>query len=456
MSILDSMDSDRPVMVAIPFGVNLSAKSTTADREAVFLARLSLYTSMSPERQRDRHWIPIPAKLPRMLLGTTEYRKRIERLCGAGIIEVNDSYSDGKIGGEAFPKAYRFTKAHCSGRHRLHQLKSKRAREIALKEKQIDPANLRPAGMYYWQHGNSFQLDRSAVDAIGHEDYWTQWNLGQWKSGENYATRCDYGRYHSLLTRTPRTVRPFLTTAAGERLGIVDVSAAQPSLIGAVAANMASSHGAPPKWNQRGRDAPGYLCNVADFFGGYEEKRRVIQNAPTDIQQWIELCESGLIYDYMLDQISRLPGPAMIEMRNAQGTRFRVDARDMNRSQIKRATLVPLFDHQDATERNPLFQIVRRDFPTIARSVELIKSQTVPDGRKLHEALARLLQLLESTLMIDGVGTVLERQHKDEPVQPIHDAILCRMDFCGQATEIIKAQFARLGLRPLVKLDACN
>ena len=55
--------------------------------------------------------------------------------------------------------------------------------------------------------------------------------------------------------------------------------------------------------------------------------------------------------------------------------------------------------------------------------------------------------------MIDAVGGVLKAEYNNEPVQPIHDALIVRGSFAVTARDIIRSQFMETGLYPHVKIE---
>jgi len=62
--------------------------------------------------------------------------------------------------------------------------------------------------------------------------------------------------------------------------------------------------------------------------------------------------------------------------------------------------------------------------------------------------------MTESGVMIDGVGEKLLLYFPDEPLQPIHDAIICEEAFAETVREIIKDCFqSLLGVLPNVEIE---
>jgi len=92
--------------------------------------------------------------------------------------------------------------------------------------------------------------------------------------------------------------------------------------------------------------------------------------------------------------------------------------------------------------------MIELDFETIAEFI----LETKQDGH--YQRTACLCQMTESSVMIDGVGERLLRDFPDEPIQPIHDAIVCREGFAETIRKIIRDCFqSLLGVVPNVEID---
>ena len=414
--------------VAIPADVELP-RNSIGDRQAIFLGYLFLLTGQSPERKTG-HYINIHWTKLRQLMGG-DYRSRVLSLRDSGVIEINEPYSTGYLGKAAFPKSYRLADKHRTGKAKLHDLKTKPAQKIVAKAYAADDANLGPSGRHYCDRFDSFSLNESEITQ---SDFWTQWTITRWRQSEEFAKRCKYGRYHSLVSQTSRLIRQYLR-ANGQRLKTVDVSACQPLLLGLAAA--LGIH--PPTASTLHAQRSPLLSYGARFL----DRSRY----PADVRHWIELCESRDIYSFFYRAVQAMNGPVWSTIKSkSTGKMVRVDLKLATENSFKRATLIPVFDRIEATLANPLFWIIQRYFPTIAEFILATKASG-------HEQTACLLQRIESEIMIDRVGAVLIDQYPSEPVQPIHDALLICESFAATAKGIIAEQFSRLGLSPRIKSE---
>ena len=427
-----SLCNEKDQLVAVPEDVELG-HTAAGERQAIFLSNLMAATAQSKQYRAYGYWVPMHSSVQRAILGR-RYSDHLRQLIDRGIIERNDSYwaGDPTYGSRPFTKAVRFTERYRTGRFRLFQLTRVASKRAATKVRNVDPQNLEASGMHLWQNLQRFGL-ANPEKVTG--DTWTYYTVARWTRGDHHATRCQYRRFHSLLTQSPRSLRQHITIDGSSETAIVDVSACQPLLIGnlAAAAQQQAATG-----DKRGKGAGPTNVMLRTF-----EKSASV---PSDIWDWWHLCETGRIYDHMLDRIRRWPEPAFQWLTLKSGRSVQIDLRDATRDAIKRSTLVSAFDRQERTERNPLFRIVCEDFPSIAAFVRKAKSEG-------HEALARRLQEFESRLIIDGAIDSIRRTHPAEPVSTIHDAIFCRASFAPTAANAIRDQFAQWGMHPKVKAE---
>ncbi|WP_436715802.1 hypothetical protein U8335_26610 [Roseiconus lacunae] len=433
-----SKKSDRAFLV-IPAGINLPKSKADADAIALFLSDLQFQTELTPQRKYLAHWISFESSKLREQLGG-RYTRRLSILVESQAIEINHPYSTGNEKTEPFPKSYRLTREHRTGKSRVYEMQTARGR---LKARQIFDSRIDDKmdvnGDYFARKLSEFVIDADAARQNPKlSNHWAQTNIMRWETGQHFATRCEMGRFHSLATQQQRESRSHLSTATGEPIVIVDISACQPLIMGLLAAHNITHR--PPQWSPNSEPLLPY---VAHFLP---------RDTPKDVLRWIEMCETREIYGHFYDEIRSHPEPIWrtIECRKGRriGQQITRDMRTLTAKEFKRTTLIPLFDEEAKMEASPVFGVLKRDFPSIANWVKETKK---PD---LHQTTARLCQRVESELMIDGVGEVLRTRYIDEPVNPIHDALICREGFAGTAQSLIREQFERYGLHPQIKIEA--
>jgi len=428
---------DQDPLVTFPSTINLPY-GKDGDKVAPFLHYLEVQTSLTNERRLMRHWINIHWTNLRQLIGR-DYARRIKELVAQGIIEVNHRYSTGKLsaGGQAFTKSFRFGKEHCHGKTSSRVITASWAKERSRRVYEIDEENLRPAGMHFRRMFEHFSISPDAFQDRKLSSSWANSAIVRFLNRDEFATRCDYGRYHCLVSQLPREARQYLRTRRSDRLSIVDVSACQPLIIGVLAGSWARD-------TTRYRTPSSYYYPYAARFCSSE--------IPEDVSRWIGLCESAnkdnRLYSFLQKRLQAINGPVEITINRKDGRVVRRDLKQMKPKEFKRCVLIPLFDDAAKTKANPIFQLIERDFPTIAAFILWTKSD------RYYQRTAQMCQMTESGVMIDGVGEKLLLYFPDEPLQPIHDAIICEEAFAETVREIIKDCFqSLLGVLTIVEIE---
>jgi hypothetical protein len=155
------------------------------------------------------------------------------------------------------------------------------------------------------------------------------------------------------------------------------------------------------------------------------------------------------LYSFLQDRLQATPEAAEVTIHRKDGRVVRCDLKKMKPKEFKRCVLIPLFDDAAQTKANPTFQVIERDFPTIAKFILWTKA----GGN--YQRTAWMCQMAESGVLIDDVGASLLGDFPDEAVQPIHDAIVCRAAFAETVREIIRDCFqASLGVMPNVEIES--
>jgi len=418
--------------LVIPAGIDLP-KGVTGAKLCCLLHYVLTLTCLTDERRHQGHWINVHWTRWELLL-SSGYRKTIDAALAAGFIEFNQRYSDGSKTAP-FPKSVRLTKKYRSGKAQIAIVTNRPAIRRVTKVWEPDAQNLGETGLWWFNHLASFEIDNAAANDPALLDPWTQAVLARLLDGDHVASRCEFRRFHTLLTRLARDARQHLTTSNGESLSLVDVSACQPLIIGILAATQPTNPTKP---------RPESLLPYAVDF-----------SRSRDLKKWIELCESREIYDYLHNRVKSLSGSTEATITTPTGRRVRIDLATQPKSAFKRQSLIPLFCSVSDMMRSPVWRVIEEDFPTVAAFVIKAKTKSYRIGRRTisHQVLACMAQRFEAETIVDDVGAYLMQHHPDVPVATIHDAILCRQSFAPTAQQIIKSQFERFGVSPRVIIE---
>lgn len=223
-----------------------------------------------------------------------------------------------------------------------------------------------------------------------------------------------YGRVSNSITSLKREIRTALRCAGMPLVG-VDISCAQPCLLSLLIR----------------------FCQ---------------QNVPSYIAcPWLPL----------LPAVAPCPSLALFsaaclsgELFGILGMRLRDAGIDWSRDTVKKRFLADVLAKKKANAAGAEYpsaieNIFRAEFPGVWR---FIKSVNQDD----HATLIRILQQLESWLVIEQVCGRFVQRHPGEFVITIHDAAYCRPEMLGALTEAFEGVFESLDFRPQLKIDGAR
>lgn len=380
----------------------------TNDKMAILLAELQAATATTNER-RDGFWISMHSKRWREILGS-RYKAVIRQAVEAGYIEVNDRYSV-----ERFCKSYRLASPYRRPETQRYILR--RCLPTASRIRILETDTV----------GRALVDQFARVRLTGTPSGWDGFCAAQIRRGSFYATRCQYGRFHSTFTGLKRAVRSRLSVD-GERLFELDIANCQPLILGLLATRHSELNPqTQPTTTTNGPTNPYSICGA--FL------------TDQNLRNYIELCERGELYEY-LERRCR----GWLTLRDCipsdRWHRYATD-RPLTRKDVKRQFLVMLFADVATTTRMPLFDVVGTEWPALADYILDAKSDC-------YQNLARDCQWLESRLMIDGAaGSLLS--DPSIPIVTIHDAILTTASHSPAVEAAMIAEFGRPGVTPKIK-----
>ena len=204
---------------------------------------------------------------------------------------------------------------------------------------------------------------------------------------------------------------------------------------------------------------------------------------PTDDQQnYMRICESGQLYDHLLEKAASTIPDYLVKKRRLQEKkriwkeRFLVhlcatvrpknsaEYRDayrrflrqnpvnaievqdapVNRQDFKLALFADVF-YGKAEVNTPLTKLFDEEFPNVFKFIR--------DHKRQHgyESLSREMQRAEADFMIDTVCLRLLKHHSDIPILTVHDSILTTPGHLPTVRRIIEEEFERIGMKPTMK-----
>jgi hypothetical protein len=233
----------------------------------------------------------------------------------------------------------------------------------------------------------------------------------------------DYGRIHSNLTNLSRRLRQYLSVD-GKPLVNVDISESQPLFMGMVIARQAVG-GRNGKQKEKGSTGALHhmlvnsMMDTHPLLDGTFDRGRL----PGDLRRYLELCEGRALYQTVADRLGK------------------------SRDEAKKAILVVFFDRP--WHHNAVSAILGQLFPNVMHTMKEIK-------RLDYCRLAHFAQRIESGFMFGRVVPRIMAERPEMFVGTIHDSVLTTAGNGEFVRQLILDEFAKLGLRPQVKMEPCS
>jgi hypothetical protein len=259
---------------------------------------------------------------------------------------------------------------------------------------------------------------------------------------------CDYGRVHTNITRLLKGVRNELRID-GQPLATIDIANSQPLFL---LASMVANSGQPflstsdgtdkcikngvsrgDFWRRKSTHPPsGTYTTSFPLEPAPIEVLATSDRLPQDLNLYRTLCESGGLYDYLMERMG--------------WTRGKMAFKDEELFRCLYGSNGP----RDADgKHNPsrLQPVLETEFPTVWRFIR--------DWKRCHgyRDLACQMQRAESKLMIEGVCGRLMREHPDCPLVTIHDSIMTTAAWVEVVRDAILIEFGKIGIRPTLHVE---
>ena len=224
----------------------------------------------------------------------------------------------------------------------------------------------------------------------------------------------NYGRVANSITSMKKEIR-WALRCAGQPLAGVDISCAQPCLL-SLLVRMCSE-------------------NVTSYNGCPVALPVVRPVCCPSVALFASCCLSGELFGLL-------------------GLRLRDAGVVWTREQVKKRFLADVLAKRKASSRgaeypSPIEDVFRAEFPGVWQFIREVNQQ----GWE-HARLIRLLQQLESWLVIDQVCSRFVRRYPGEFVITIHDAAYVRPIMLGALVGVFDEVFELLKFRPTLKVDS--
>jgi hypothetical protein len=251
---------------------------------------------------------------------------------------------------------------------------------------------------------------------------------------------CDYGRAHSIVTRTPRVLREAFRVD-GSPLIEIDVASAQPLLLGVTVRTATAASRSDVRGDEEGSSAGGSEEGGAGEEGGgggeggEKGRRRPLSSIrhadlhscmqTSDLDEYMQICETGRFYKEL-----------------ARTLRMQFSS-PSERALVKVQAMRLIFGRHHPSR--PAWRRFASRWPAVACYLVQLK-------RGDYRRVAHALQRAESSLMIEGVAGELMHRHPGTPVLTIHDSVLTVPQAEEVVKEVIRSVWRAAGAEPLLKV----
>jgi len=375
-------------------------------------------------------WISFPASEWESLFHSSTCRDIRQAAVDDGLIEVNEKYSKGR-----FSMSARLAKVHRKAECVEYELSSaKKASKIG----RVKNERFRAEGNWLFANIAKFEFDPGIQQEECMKEKKHLMMVNRIEEGIWFASRCKFGeRFHSNYTSLKSELRGYIRIKDrnDNKTAAIDVKNCQPMTLGmAVRDNM----------NMKVKNG-GMNKQYEELFS--VNNKNAISSANSDVERWLKLCQTGRIYEFVMERFKAGEGTARYIDHPTRQFQWWDDPEKYTRKRTKKTFIVSMFDEVfPMTTCNPAFEVIERWFPTVAEYMIRIKQGD-------YKKLARICQRLESAIMIEGVCGDLMRRMPDLPVITIHDELICpaaNADFvCG----IIRDNFAKYGAEVELKVE---
>jgi hypothetical protein len=311
--------------------------------------------------------------------------------------------------------------------------------------------------VHFWLAGmlRTFRLDFKMISPDIRNSRHVQWIIEALLAAWPRASVCDYGRFHSPVTRMRRDLRRALRVK-GRKLVELDVACSQPLLLsnlagcdstGRFAITEQLTYGAkykpskinasqPPANNHRTHSPSAFdtiLCPSISTHSNastYADSLIDEPDVPGDLARFTLICERGNVYEHFAELWGwDMTGP---------------ERRNQLKGLVFRTLLfgrIPRNDHWD--NYTQWIQFTEK-YPSLARYLRGMK-------RKDHGTVARVAQRVESWLILERICGRIMNEIPDAIIATIHDSILVEQSFAQGVTAIMREEFASIGLNPTIR-----
>ncbi len=411
---------------------NLLDRHGTALGERVLHLGHTVFTRLATDpRCRDSGYAPLSAVILRRVLGWRYLRPVRDLAESLGYVLRDRAYSAGR-----FSQSYRIGCQYSHARLRQYTIRDsgllgciRRERERMADDQSrrlAEPGSTIAPEVFDHLRRN---LDQLRIDRVEPKSPTDQIIIDRIRRRASWCKTCEYGRLHTVLSSTPRRLRPFLHVD-GKRLVGIDIGESQPLFI---ALGLATDHHhttitttAPPHTTVHPEGLPlmlhhDYQNSNASGHAQRGESPTMLHHAPADLGEWLRLCECRGLYQAVADMLG------------------------VERKAAKVPVLAALFGQPHHTTRAS--KALKSMFPATWAAILGLKRG---NGFK---TLAYSGQRAEGRFIFGQCIARLMREHPALWLGTIHDSILTTEGDERLVHDVMREEFDRLGLKPTLTIE---
>ena len=399
----------------------------------------ALYQRRVFDRRGADGWVNLKAAYLRRYMNLRDYHKVVNALEAGGVIEVDRHYVPG-----VHSRAYRLAARYRGERHRRVGVAARGlARTLARDRAALGAGFDDPVHRHLCDNLRRLEIDLERAErdgvladpAVAHQAAC----LGD---GAWHFSVDDYGRVHTNLSNLKKCLRKYLRVD-GQPLVFVDVACSQPLLVGVLTLNWVVNGGHLGEIGHFSMEE--LFCGKLHDHGSLLCQRDMNTTEappppplrcaktllssvgiPDDVVTFLALCQAGSLYDHLQAK----SGSKMTRM-----------TRDEVKERLFRSWLF-CKDHA----RYRLGRLLEAEFPTVTACIAALK-------RKDHRHAARLLQRVESALVVRGVVRRFAAARPGAYVGTIHDAVAVHEGDAEAVRSLLCGEFSKYGILPTVRID---
>jgi hypothetical protein len=253
-------------------------------------------------------------------------------------------------------------------------------------------------------------------------------------TNHDYLFRVDKtaGRLHTLLTQLKSELRPFLKYD-GKTLVNIDIVNSQPffSTILFDDEKILKNHilEVISLYNNK------FSSDLSQPYSSMLVNFAKTNKENSDVQEYLHFVKEGKFYEFF--------GEKMVQMGKIP---ISLDPRE----EAKKVVFSALFSRNQALGYKDEIRLFKDNFPTVFQIFKLIKS-----GTNNHRTLACSLQNLEAKVILSKICKKISECHPNIPIFTIHDSITTTQENVGIINDIMSDEIEKVvGFKPILKLSA--